>query len=444
MRRRYFGTDGIRGRSNTFPISPDVVMRVGIAVGCLFRSQEKRCRVVIGKDTRLSGYMMENALVAGFTAAGVDSFILGPIPSPAVAMLTRSLRADVGVMISASHNPYQDNGIKLFGPDGYKVSTDVEDRIEHLLEKDLTLYLSSYDTIGRAKRIDGVHDRYIEHAKRTLQRDVTLQGLRIAIDCANGAAYKVAPAVFWELGADVVVIGNEPNGVNINLGCGSTNVSSLQRKVHEVRADVGIALDGDGDRIIIVDEKGAIVNGDQIMALIAQEWMNSSLLKGDGIVTTVMSNIGLERFLEGIGLSLSRTKVGDRYVMEYMKKNGFNVGGEQSGHIILSDYGPTGDGIVAALQVLRCVQRYNQPVSKICHCFEEYPQFLRSIQVKDSSILNDVLVSQAIADAESELQGRGRLVVRASGTEPLIRIMAEGDDFSKLKRIVDDLVEVIR
>ncbi|XCD69568.1 phosphoglucosamine mutase [Candidatus Liberibacter asiaticus] len=443
MKRRFFGTDGIRGKSNTFPITPNFMMRIGIAVGYLFRGKKKHRRVVIGKDTRLSGYMLENSLVAGFTAAGMDAFILGPIPSPAVAMLTRSLRADVGVMISASHNPYQDNGIKLFGPDGYKVSTDIEDRIETLLEDDLTSYLSCYDSIGHAKRVDGVHDRYIEHVKRTLPRDVTLQGLRIVVDCANGASYKVAPEVFWELGADVVVIGDKPNGININLDCGSTNVLSLQRKVHEVRADIGIALDGDGDRVIIVDEKGAIVNGDQIMALIAREWMSHSLLRGNGIVTTVMSNIGLERFIAGLGLSLKRTEVGDRYIMEYMKNNGFNVGGEQSGHIILSDYGSTGDGLVAALQVLSYIKQYDKPVSTICHCFEEYPQFLRSVSVKDTSILNSSSIVQAIADAESELRGIDRLIVRASGTESLIRIMAEGDDLSRIKRIVDDLAKVI-
>ncbi|MEG8099283.1 phosphoglucosamine mutase [Candidatus Liberibacter brunswickensis] len=445
MKRRYFGTDGIRGKSNTFPITPDFMMRVGIAVGYLFRGKKnhRRRRVVIGKDTRLSGYMLENALVAGFTAAGMDAFILGPIPSPAVAMLTRSLLADVGIMISASHNPYEDNGIKLFDPDGYKISTDIEFRIENLLEEDLTPYLSCYDSIGHAKRVNGVHDRYIEHVKRTLPPDVNLQGLRIVVDCANGASYKVAPEIFGELGADVVVIGDKPNGININLDCGSTNVSSLQRKVHEVRADIGISLDGDGDRVIIVDEKGAVVNGDQIMALIAKEWMSHSLLRGNGIVTTVMSNIGLERFIASLGLSLERTKVGDRHVMEYMKNNGFNVGGEQSGHIILSDYGSTGDGLVASLQVLRYIKKYDKPVSMMCHCFEEYPQFLRSIPVKDTSVLNSSLIMEAIADAESELSGMGRLIVRASGTESIIRIMAEGDNFSKIKRIVDDLAGLI-
>ncbi|AHA28235.1 phosphoglucosamine mutase [Candidatus Liberibacter americanus] len=444
MRRRYFGTDGIRGKSNIFPITPDIMMRVGIAVGHLFRNAGKRPRVIIGKDTRLSGYMIENALVAGFTSAGVDAFMLGPIPSPAVAMLTISIRADVGVMISASHNPYQDNGIKLFGPDGYKVSTDIEDSIECIIEKDCLSHLSCCNSIGQVKRINGVHDRYIEYAKRTLPRDVTLRGLRIVVDCANGASYKVAPAVLWELGADVIVIGDKPNGLNINLDCGSTNLLALQKKVHEVRADIGIALDGDGDRVIIVDELGSVVNGDQIMALIAREWMNISSLNGGGIVTTIMSNIGLEIFLSDIGLSLKRTKVGDRYVVEYMRNNGFNVGGEQSGHIILSDYCSTGDGLVAALQVLRCIKKYDQPVSRVCHCFEEYPQFLRSIEVKDSSVLNNALVVQAISDAEAELQGMGRLVVRASGTESMIRVMAEGDDLSKVKRIVDDLVSVIQ
>ncbi|AGA64347.1 Phosphoglucosamine mutase [Liberibacter crescens BT-1] len=443
MKRCYFGTDGIRGQSNTFPMTPDVVMRVGIAVGFLFRCKGRRHRVVVGKDTRLSGYMLENALVAGFTAAGSDAFILGPIPSPAVAMLTRSLRADIGVMISASHNPYQDNGIKLFGSDGYKLSDDIEDRIEEMLDKDLMLHVASYDNIGHAKRIDGVHDRYIEHAKRTLPRNVTLQGLRIAVDCANGAAYKVAPAALWEMGADVVVIGADPNGSNINLDCGSMHLNALQKKVYEVRADIGIALDGDGDRVIIVDEMGSIIDGDQIMALIAEEWNANSLLRGGGIVATVMSNLGLERFLSERGLSLKRTKVGDRYVTECMRNGGFNVGGEQSGHIVLSDYGPTGDGLVAALQVLSCIQRRGKPVSEVCRCFEAVPQVLRSIRITDSSHLNNEIVIKAISDAKAQLSGVGRLVVRSSGTEPLIRIMAEGDDYSRIENIVNDLVDVI-
>ncbi|PWE57181.1 phosphoglucosamine mutase [Metarhizobium album] len=443
MKRRYFGTDGIRGQSNTFPMTPDLAMRVGIAVGTIFRRGTHRHRVVIGKDTRLSGYMLENAMVAGFTAAGVDAFVLGPIPTPAVAMLTRSLRCDIGVMISASHNPYEDNGIKLFGPDGYKLSDEIEMQIEDLLEKDLSSQLAKSDDIGRAKRIDGVHDRYIEFAKRTLPRDVTLQGLRVAIDCANGAAYKVAPAVLWELGADVVTIGDTPNGTNINLDCGSTHPAALQKKLHEVRADIGIALDGDADRVIIVDETGTIVDGDQLMAVVAESWADDQILKGGGIVATVMSNLGLERFLDGKRLTLARTKVGDRYVVEHMRQNNFNVGGEQSGHIVLSDFGTTGDGLVAALQILACVKRSGRTVSEVCRRFEPVPQLLRNVRISGGKPLEDGIVKQAIADAESELARSGRLVIRPSGTEPLIRVMAEGDDRIQIERIVNDLVGVI-
>ncbi|WP_242217836.1 phosphoglucosamine mutase [Shinella zoogloeoides] len=443
MKRRYFGTDGIRGQSNTFPMTPDLAMRVGIAVGTIFRRGAHRHRVVIGKDTRLSGYMLENAMVAGFTAAGIDAFVLGPIPTPAVAMLTRSLRADIGVMISASHNPFQDNGIKLFGPDGYKLSDELEMEIEDLLEKDMMAQLAKAGEIGRAKRIDGVHDRYIEHAKRTLPRDVTLQGLRVAIDCANGAAYRVAPAVLWELGADVVTIGNEPDGVNINLECGSTHPAALQRKVHEVRADIGIALDGDADRVQIVDENGKIIDGDQLMAVIAESWAADGMLRGGGLVATVMSNLGLERFLTDKGLGLQRTKVGDRYVVEHMRQNDYNVGGEQSGHIVLSDFGTTGDGLVAALQILACVKRSGRTVSEVCNRFEPVPQVLKNVRVKAGQPLEDAAVRQAIADAESELAKNGRLLIRPSGTEPLIRVMAEGDDRGQVERIVDELVGVI-
>jgi phosphoglucosamine mutase len=443
MKRSYFGTDGIRGQSNVFPMTPDLAMRVGIAAGTIFRRGNHRHRVVIGKDTRLSGYMLENAMVAGFTAAGLDAFVLGPIPTPAVAMLTRSLRADIGVMISASHNPYEDNGIKLFGPDGYKLSDDIEAEIEELLEKDLNLQLAKSDDIGRAKRVDGVHDRYIEHAKRTLPRDVTLQGLRIAIDCANGAAYKVAPAVLWELGAEVVTIGNDPNGMNINLNCGSTNPVALQKKVDEVRADIGIALDGDADRVVIIDETGNIIDGDQLMAVIAENWADNQLLRGNGIVATVMSNLGLERFLEGKGMELARTKVGDRYVVEHMRQHNFNVGGEQSGHIVLSDYGTTGDGLVAALQILAAVKRTGKPVSEVCNRFEPVPQLLRNVRISGGRPLEDGIVKKAIADAESELSRNGRLVIRPSGTEPLIRVMAEGDDRGQIERIVNDLIGLI-
>ncbi|MGF9563448.1 phosphoglucosamine mutase [Neorhizobium sp. JUb45] len=443
MTRRYFGTDGIRGQSNVFPMTPDLAMRVGIAVGTLFRRGSHRHRVVIGKDTRLSGYMLENALVAGFTAAGLDVFLLGPIPTPAVAMLTRSLRADIGVMISASHNPFEDNGIKLFGPDGYKLSDDLEMQIEELLDKDIYAQLAKPHEIGRAKRVEGDIYRYIEHAKRTLPRDVTLQGLRIAIDCANGAAYKVAPLALWELGAEVVTIGNDPNGTNINLDCGSTSPKALQQKVHEVRADIGIALDGDADRVIIVDENGQIVDGDQLMAVIGESWADAGTLRGNGIVATVMSNLGLERFLGDKGLSLARTKVGDRYVVEHMRNHDFNVGGEQSGHIVLSDFGTTGDGLVAALQILACVKKQDRPVSEICRRFEPVPQLLKNVRFAGGKPLEEAIVRQAIADAEAELAGKGRLVIRPSGTEPLIRVMAEGDDRAQVERIVNGLIGII-
>ncbi len=443
MTRRYFGTDGIRGQSNVAPMTPDLAMRVGIAVGTIFRRGNHRHRVVIGKDTRLSGYMIENALVAGFTAAGVDAFVLGPMPTPAVAMLTRSLRADIGVMISASHNPFQDNGIKLFGPDGFKLSDDMEGQIEELMDQELRSQLVSAEDIGRATRIDGVQDRYIEFAKRTMPRDLSLNGLRVVVDTANGAGYRVAPKVLWELGAEVVAIGNEPNGVNINLNCGSMHPAALQRKVHEVRADIGIALDGDADRVVIVDEKGAEVDGDQLMAVIAESWAGDQMLKGDGIVATVMSNLGLERFLDGMGLKLARTRVGDRYVVEYMREHQYNVGGEQSGHIVLSDFATTGDGLVAALQVLACVKRMGRPVSEVCHRFDPVPQVLRNVRIKSEKPLEDRTVKSAIADAESELANSGRLVIRPSGTEPLIRVMAEGDDRTQIERIVDDLVDVI-
>ena len=382
-------------------------------------------------------------LSRGFTASGMDVFLLGPIPTPAVAMLTRSLRSDIGVMISASHNPYEDNGIKLFGPDGFKLSDEIELQIERLIEADISKLLAKSEAIGRAKRIDGVHDRYIEFAKRTMPRDVSLSGLRVAIDCANGAAYKVAPAALWELGAEVITLGNEPNGHNINLDCGSTHPVALAKKVHEVRADIGIALDGDADRVLIVDEKGAVVDGDQLMAVIAESWSGDNRLSGSGIVATVMSNLGLERFLADHGLQLARTKVGDRYVVEYMRSNGFNVGGEQSGHIVLSDFATTGDGLVAALQILACVKRMDRPVSEVCRRFEPVPQLLKNVRVSGGKPLENKHVQQAIQSAEEELADSGRLVIRPSGTEPLIRVMAEGDDKAMVERIVDELVDVI-
>ena len=443
MSRKYFGTDGIRGTANQFPMTVEVAMKVGMAAGLCFQRGKHRHRVVIGKDTRLSGYMIENALVAGFTAAGMDVFLLGPIPTPAVAMLARSLRADLGVMISASHNPYYDNGIKLFGPDGYKLSDEFEARIEAMLDQETPLPMAGSDQIGRAKRIDGVHDRYIEFAKRTLPRSMSLSGLRVVIDCANGAAYKVAPAALWELGAEVIAIHDEPNGTNVNRDCGSTHPLSLSKKVHEVRADIGIALDGDADRMIIVDENGTLIDGDQIMALIAESWHQAGRLAGGGVVATVMSNLGLERFLEGQGLSLHRTKVGDRYVVEHMRAHGFNVGGEQSGHIVMSDFSTTGDGLVAALQVLACIKREGRPASEVCAKFEPVPQVLKNVRFAGGKPLESQPVQQMIEDVRRRLGDGGRLVIRPSGTEPLIRVMAEADDRGLVETVVNDLISVI-
>ncbi|MER2535255.1 MAG: phosphoglucosamine mutase [Rhizobiaceae bacterium] len=443
MAQKYFGTDGIRGKANTFPMTPEVAMKVGMAAGLSFQRGNHRHRVVLGKDTRLSGYMIENAMVAGLTAAGMDVFLLGPVPTPAVAMLARSLRADIGVMISASHNPYHDNGIKLFGPDGYKLSDEIEGRMEAMLDGEVSMKLADADAIGRAKRVDGVHDRYIEFAKRTLPRSMSLSGLRVVVDCANGAGYKVAPAALWELGAEVFAINVEPNGFNINAECGSTHPQGLQKKVHEVRADIGIALDGDADRVVIVDENGEIVDGDQIMALIAESWLQSGRLSGGGVVATVMSNLGLERFLHGLGLGLYRTKVGDRYVVEHMRAHGLNVGGEQSGHIVLSDFSTTGDGLVSALQVLACVKRQDKPVSQVLKKFEPVPQLLKNVRFSGGRPLDEASVKAAIAEATSRLGDKGRLVIRPSGTEPLIRVMAEGDDAALVETVVNDIVGVI-
>lgn len=442
--RKYFGTDGIRGFANKSPMTAETAMRVGMAAGVAFLRGNHRHRVVVGKDTRLSGYMLENALVAGFTSAGMDVFQLGPVPTPAVAMLTRSLRADIGVMISASHNPYHDNGIKLFGPNGFKLSDDIEQEIEELIDTDLQDRMANCDRIGRAKRIEGADERYIEFVKRTLPRRMSLEGLRVVIDCANGAAYKVAPAALWELGAEVIKIGTDPNGTNINAECGSTHTAALARKVNEVRADIGIALDGDADRVIIVNERSEVVDGDQLMAVVAEYWKEKELLAGNGIVATIMSNLGLERFLDGIGLSLARTPVGDRYVVEHMRKNGFNVGGEQSGHIVLSDYATTGDGLIAALQVLAVVKAWDKPVSEVCNRFDPVPQLLRNVRYNEGNPLSDKIVKEAISEGQNRLANTGRLVIRASGTEPLIRVMAEGDDRSLIEDVVGDIVGSLR
>jgi phosphoglucosamine mutase len=425
--RKYFGTDGIRGRANGV-ITPELALKVGQAAGILFQRGDYRHRVVIGKDTRLSGYMIESALQAGFTSVGMDVLLLGPMPTPAVAMLTRSMRADIGVMISASHNPFEDNGIKLFGPDGFKLSDEVERGIETLLDSDLGEHLSKSLAIGRAKRIESVHARYIEFAKRTLPRQVDLEGMRVVVDCANGAGYKVAPETLWELGAEVVSIGVEPDGFNINRDVGSTAPEALVRKVRELRADIGIALDGDADRVLIIDEKGQMVDGDQLMGVVARSWQEDGRLAQPGIVATIMSNLGLERYLGGIGLNLVRTAVGDRYVLEHMREHGYNLGGEQSGHIIMSDYATTGDGLIAALQLLAVVKRLDKPVSEVCHCFEPLPQILKNVRYKSGQPLQQDSVVTAIESARQQLGNGGRLVIRPSGTEPVIRVMAEGDD----------------
>ncbi|HQY74124.1 MAG TPA: phosphoglucosamine mutase [Aestuariivirga sp.] len=443
MSRKYFGTDGVRGKANSGAMTADLVLKIGMAAGNLYRRGSHRHRVVIGKDTRLSGYMIEQALTAGLLAAGMDVFLLGPVPTPAVAMLTRSMRADLGVMISASHNPYYDNGIKIFGPDGYKLSDEQELKIEGMVEGPEAIPVASSDEIGRATRIEDAGARYIEFAKRTYPRDSNLDGLRIVIDTAHGASYRTAPTALWELGAEIIRIGDAPNGFNINEKCGSTAPQLMCEKVRETRADIGIALDGDADRVMISDEQGQVIDGDQLMALVTKSLHERGQLQGGGLVATVMSNLGLERFLSARGLSLARTKVGDRYVVEHMRAHGFNVGGEQSGHIILSDFSTTGDGLLAALQVLAEVKRAGKPVSEVCKMFEPVPQVLKNVKFKSGKPLDDAQVKTAIAEATSRLGNSGRLVIRPSGTEPLIRVMAEGDDARLVSAVVDELCGVI-
>ena len=442
MTRSYFGTDGIRGKANE-KITPELALKIGQAAGIIFQRGEGRHRVVIGKDTRLSGYMIEYALVAGFSSVGMDPLVLGPMPTPAVAMLTRSMRADVGVMISASHNAYEDNGIKLFGPDGHKLSDEIELEIEQLLDSDLTHKLAAPHELGRARRIDDVRARYIEFAKRTLARNMSFEGLRVVLDCANGAAYRVAPEALWELGAEVIAIGVEPDGFNINRDCGSTSPQALREKVRELRADVGIALDGDADRVIMVDEHGHVIDGDQLMAVVAESWREQNLLTKPGIVATIMSNLGLERYLASLKLSLERTAVGDRYVLERMREGGYNVGGEQSGHVILSDYSTTGDGLVTAMQVLAVVKRRDQPVSEVCRRFEPLPQVLKNVRAPRPRLEADAVVS-AIDKARRRLGEQGRLVIRPSGTEPVIRVMGECDNRALIEEIVADVCDALR
>lgn len=442
MARKYFGTDGIRGATNLSPMTAEMAMKVGMAAGAHFRRGDHRHRVVIGKDTRLSGYMLESALVAGFTSVGMDVVLVGPMPTPAVAMLTHSMRADMGVMISASHNPFFDNGIKLFGPDGYKLSDADEEAIEALIDGSVDLAPSA--EIGRARRIEDAKGRYIHFAKSTFPQDMRLDGMKVVVDCANGAAYQVAPSALWELGAEVIAIGVTPNGKNINDKVGSTAPELLCETVAASGADIGIALDGDADRLIVVDDTGRVVDGDQLMATIATSWARQGRLAGGGLVATVMSNLGLERHLAAQGLGLIRTKVGDRHVLEKMRSAGYNVGGEQSGHIILSDYATTGDGLVAALQILAEVKRAGAPSSEVLHRFDPLPQLLKNVRFAGGKPLEAATVRAVIEDAEAELQGRGRLVIRPSGTEPVIRVMAEGDDREQVERVVERICDAVR
>jgi phosphoglucosamine mutase len=445
-KRAYFGTDGIRGQANRYPMTAEVALRVGMAAGKLFRSGgDRRHLVVIGKDTRLSGYMIEPALVAGFTSVGMDVRLFGPLPTPGVAMMTRSMRADLGVMISASHNSYADNGIKLFGPDGYKLSDEMELAIEAHMDEGLQEGLAEPPELGRVARMDESQARYIEIVKGTFPRRLSLNGLRVVIDCANGAAYKVAPTVLYELGAEVKEVGVSPNGRNINDECGSTSPQAMAQAVREYRADIGIALDGDADRLLICDEKGQVVDGDQIMAIIAASWAERDQLAGGGVVATVMSNLGLERFLGARGLTLERTPVGDRAVMARMREGGFNLGGEQSGHVILSDFSTTGDGLIAALQVLTVLVRSDKPMSALARQFEPVPQKLENVRFAGAAKpLENDKVKAAIAEGEARLNGCGRIVVRASGTEPLIRVMAEGDDAKLVAQVVRDIAGAVK
>ncbi|GMN02100.1 phosphoglucosamine mutase [Erythrobacter sp. MTPC3] len=442
MARKFFGTDGIRGRTNADVMTAKTAMRVGQAAGNYFVRGTHRHRVVIGKDTRLSGYMMESALVAGFTSVGMDVIMTGPLPTPAIALLTREMRADLGVMISASHNLFADNGIKLFGPDGFKLSDEAEAEIERLLDEEPAL--AEPEAIGRARRIEDARGRYIHAVKNSVASNVRFDTLKVVVDCAHGAAYQVAPSAIWELGAEVITLGVSPDGTNINDGVGSTSIETLQARVVEEKADIGIALDGDADRLIVVDEKGQAVDGDQIMALIATRMQEKGSLTGGGVVSTVMSNLGLERYFESIGLTLERTKVGDRYVLERMKEGGFNVGGEQSGHMILLDHATTGDGTVAALRVLTSLVHAKKPASEILHLFDPVPQLLKNVRYDGDSPLGNETVRGTIAEVEKELIGKGRLVIRPSGTEPVIRVMAEGDDAAQVEAVVDRVCDAVR
>ncbi len=447
MTRKYFGTDGIRGKANTFPMTAIMALKVAMAAALALRNtdggRERTSRVIIGKDTRLSGYMFEEAMCAGFVSMGMDVILVGPIPTPGIAMLTRSLRADAGVMISASHNPFEDNGIKLFGPDGYKLDDAIEAQIEKYIEGDLDAHLAAPGDLGKATRLDDALGRYVEFIKASFPRGQTLQDLKVVVDCAQGAAYKVAPQILWELEADVISIGAQPDGRNINKNYGATATENLRKKVLEEKADLGIALDGDADRVIIIDEKGSTVDGDQIMAALAICMKEAGTLKGDTVVATVMSNLGFEKFLESKKIKLQRSKVGDRYVTEMMRDGGYTLGGEQSGHIIMSDYSTTGDGLLAALQVMALLKQSKQPASKALSMFTPYPQILKNVNFKSGKPLENSKVQEEIKKAEARLSD-GRILVRASGTEPVIRVMAEGKDNKAVEAIVDELCDVIQ
>ncbi len=445
MSRKYFGTDGIRGTTNKFPMTAEIALKVGMAVGAKFIDGEHRHRVVIGKDTRLSGYVIEPALTAGLAAVGMDVFLVGPVPTPAVSMLTRSIRADIGIMISASHNPYHDNGIKIFTRDGHKLSDNIEKEIEVLIDSDMTQYLAKSENLGRVKRLDDASNRYIEFVKNSFPKDQNLNNIKIVVDCANGAAYKIASQIFWELGAEVIEIGAEPNGFNINENCGSTHPENLAKKVIETKADIGIALDGDADRLVIVNENGQVVEGDKLIAAIAEKLHDEGELKGDHVVITQMSNLALENYLSYIGVSTIRSQVGDRYVLEEMKKNRCNFGGEQSGHIVLSDYSTTGDGLIAALQILSIMCKSKRKVSEITNLFEPFPQILKNTKfdISRGNPLENQEIKNLILNKEKELGNNGRILVRKSGTENLIRVMAEGKNKEQIDKIVNEIISAI-
>ncbi len=448
MTRKYFGTDGIRGKANTFPMTAEMALKTAMATACVLKKQQNggasQNRAVIGKDTRQSCYMLEQAMASGFLSMGMDVVLLGPVPTPAVAFLARSLRADVGVMISASHNPFEDNGIKLFGADGHKLPDETELQIEEKIDNGLSEELADPAHLGQASRFDDASGRYIEYIKRSLPRGQSLEGLKVVVDCANGAAYKVAPMILWELEAEVISIGVQPNGKNINLKCGATDTQALQKAVVEHGADVGIALDGDADRLIMVDEKGQVVDGDQLMALLAVKFKGAGKLSGSALITTVMSNLGLERYVKNHGIDLIRTPVGDRYVVEKMRQGGYNLGGEQSGHIVLSDFGTTGDGLMAAIQVLSLLKQQDGPASEALTLFTPLPQILKNVRYSSGRPMEDERVIEAIRAGEEKLGANGRILVRASGTEPVIRVMAEGDDMDEITAIVDEICAAVR